>query len=118
MLLKNINGKSVGFNKIAIPTAEGFELLPADQVVYCEADDKYTHLILKNNSKIVACRTLKEIEEQVKAFNFFVRVHHSFIINLNEVIKYVRGEGGYVVMTNGSIVNVSRSRKQSLLKFF
>jgi two-component system, LytTR family, response regulator len=118
ILLKQIHGKNSGFNKIAVPTSEGFELIPADQVVYCEASDNYTYLFLKNKSKTIACRTLKEMEEQLQDFNFFVRVHHSYIVNLNEVTKYVRGEGGYLVMSEGSTVNVSRSRKESLMKWF
>ena len=118
MLLKQIQGKEHHFNKIAVPTSEGFELIPADQVLYCEANDNYTHLFLKNKNKIIACRTLKEMEEQLQDFPFFVRVHHSYLVNLNEVTKYVRGEGGYLVMSNGSTVNVSRSRKESLMKFF
>lgn len=118
MLLKKINGSNTGFNKIAIPTAEGFELIPSDQVLYFEADDNYTHVFLKNRNKIIACRTLKKIEEQIQDFNFFVRVHNSYMVNLNEVVKYVRGEGGYLVMSNNASVNVSRSRKDALLKFF
>jgi two-component system LytT family response regulator len=118
MLLKKIHGVSTGFNKIAVPTAEGFELIPTDQVLYFEANDNYTHLFLKNKNKIIACRTLKEMEIQIQDFNFFVRVHNSYMVNLNEVIKYVRGEGGYLVMSNDSSVSVSRSRKDALLKFF
>ncbi len=118
LLLKKVNGINSGFNKIAVPTAEGFELIPADQVLYLEANDNYTHLFLKNKNKIIACRTLKEMELQIQDFNYFVRVHNSYMVNLNEVVKYVRGEGGYLVMSNNSSVNVSRSRKDSLLKFF
>lgn len=118
MLLKQVQGKEHHFNKIAVPTSEGFELVPADQVIQCEANDNYTHLNLKNKTKIIACRTLKEMEEQLQDFPFFVRVHHSWLVNLNEVIKYVRGEGGYLVMSDGSTVNVSRSRKEALMKFF
>lgn len=118
MLLKQVNHKGSGFHKIAVPTAEGFELIPADQVVRCEANDNYSHLFTKNKNKIIACRTLKEMEEQLQDFSFFVRVHHSYLVNMNEVIKYVRGEGGYLVMSDGSTVNVSRSRKEALLKFF
>jgi two-component system, LytTR family, response regulator len=118
MLLKQIQTKDHQFNKIAVPTVEGFELIPADQVVRCEADDKYTHLFLKNKTKITACRTLKEVEEQLHDFTFFIRVHHSHVVNLNEVTKYIRGEGGYLVMSDNSSVNVSRSRKDALLKLF
>jgi len=118
MLLKQIQNKNHHFNKIAVPTADGFELIPADQVIRCEADDNYTHLFLKSNRKIIACRTLKEMEEQLHDFSFFVRVHHSYLVNLNEVTKYIRGEGGYLIMSDGTSVNVSRSRKEGLLKFF
>jgi two-component system LytT family response regulator len=118
MLLKQIQDKDHHFNKIAVPTAEGFELIPADQVIRCEADDNYTHLFIKSNRKIIACRPLKEMEEQLHDFSFFIRVHHSYLVNLNEVTKYIRGEGGYLVMSDGSNINVSRSRKDSLMKYF
>ena len=115
LLLKQIQVKGNHFNKLAVPTSEGFELIPADQLMRCEASENYTHLYLKNTQKIIACRTLKEIEEQLKDFNFFMRVHHSHIINLNEVIRYIRGEGGYLVLSDGTSVNVSRNRKEFLL---
>ena len=116
MLLRRVHQKGTGLQKIAIPTAEGFELVPAEQIIHCEADDNYTHLFLKNKSKITACRTLKEMEEQLQEFPFFIRIHHSHLANLNEVTKYVRGEGGYLVLSDGSTLNVSRSRKDMLLK--
>ena len=59
MLMNQVHHKETGFKKIAIPTLDGFELIPVDQVIRCEADDNYTHLFLKNKNKIVACRTLK-----------------------------------------------------------
>ena len=118
MLLNQVQGKNRGFNKIAVPTAEGFELIPAEQVIRCEANDNYTYFFLKNKSKIIACRTLKDIEEQLTDFPSFVRVHNSHMVNLNEVTKYVRGEGGYLLMSDNATVNVSRSRKDSLLKHF
>lgn len=118
MLLKQVQGKEHHFTRVAIPTSEGFELVPADQVVHCEASDNYTHLFLKNKVKLIACRTLKDMDEQLQHFGFFLRVHHSHIANLNEVIKYVRGEGGYLVMSDGATVNVSRSHKEILMQRF
>ena len=120
MLMDRVQQKETGFafSKIAIPTVDGFELVSADQVMLCEADDNYTHLILKNKSRVTACRTLKEMEEQLQEFTFFLRVHHSYLVNLNEVKRYIRGEGGYLVMSDDSTVNVSRSRKDTLLKYF
>jgi two-component system, LytTR family, response regulator len=118
MLIDQLHYRENGFTKFAVPTAEGFEMIPAETVIRCEADDNYTHLFLKNKNKITACRTLKEMEEQLSDFKYFVRVHHSYIVNLNEVDKYIRGEGGYLIMSDGTTVNVSRSRKEALLKFF
>jgi two-component system LytT family response regulator len=118
ILIDQIHHKETGFTKIALPTNEGFELVLADQLIRCEAHSNYTHLFLKNRTRIVACRTLKEMEEQLIDFNYFLRVHHSYIVNLNEVTKYIRGEGGYLIMADGSTVNVSHSRKDALLKYF
>jgi two-component system LytT family response regulator len=106
------------FHNIAIPTIEGFELVPAAEIEWCEAEDNYTHLHLKDGRKITACRTLREVEEQLKDYSFFLRVHHSYMVNLNEIARYIRGEGGYLVMNDGVTINVSRSRKESLMQVF
>jgi two-component system LytT family response regulator len=118
ILLQQVQHKGSEFSKIAVPTADGFELITADQVLRCEADNNYTYFYLKNKNKVVACRSLKEVEAQLQSFPYFLRIHNSFIINLNEVTRYVRGEGGYVIMSDGSSVNVSRSRKEALMKLF
>ncbi len=55
------------------------------------------------------------MEEQMQDFNFFIRIHNSHLVNLNEVVRYVRGEGGYLVLTDNSTVSVSRTRKDSLM---
>ncbi len=118
LLINQLNNREGMIGRIAIPTTEGFELVPVDQIVYCEADDNYTRFYLKSKARILASRSLKEIEEQLKEHPSFVRVHHSYMANLNEVTKYVKGEGGYLVMSDGATVNVSRSRKEALLKYF
>lgn len=118
MLLDKIQNRENGLTKIAVPIAEGFELVSAVDIITCEADNNYTYLHLKNKRKIIACRTLKEVEEQLESFSSFIRVHHSYIVNMNEVVKYIRGDGGYLSMSDGSTVDVSRSRKAALLKFF
>jgi two-component system LytT family response regulator len=118
MLMDQIQHKENNLNKIAIPTLDGFELIMVDQIIQCEANDNYTHVFLKSGKKVTACRTLKEIEEQLEEFSSFLRIHHSYVVNLNEANKYIRGDGGYLVMNNGSTINVSRSRKALLLKKF
>ena len=118
MLMDHVHNKGNKITRVAVPTSEGFELIPAEEIIYCEADDNYTHLFLKNKRKIIACRTLKEVEEQLADFASFIRVHHSYMVNLNEVNKYVRGEGGYLIMSDSTTVNVSRSRKDALMRIF
>jgi len=118
MLIDHLQNRGQKFTRVAVPTSEGFELIPAEEIIYCEADDNYTYFYLKNKRKTIACRTLKEVEEQLTGFASFIRVHHSYMVNLNEVKKYIRGEGGYLIMSDGTTVNVSRSRKDALMKLF
>jgi two-component system LytT family response regulator len=94
---------------------EGLQMLPVDSIIHCASDSNYTILTLRDQQRVVASRTLKEIEELLEDHSF-LRVHHSSVVNLNEISKYVRGEGGYLVMSDGSTVNVSRSRKEGLLR--
>jgi len=115
ILLQKLSHPTIPVNKIAIPTMEGLQMIFVESVVSCSADSNYTILLLKNKQKIIASRTLKEIEEMLEDYAF-ARVHHSSLVNLNEVEKYVRGEGGYLIMSDGSTVDVSRSRKEILLR--
>ena len=115
MLLQKLKNPAIPINKIAIPTMEGFQLIRAESIISCESDSNYTHLFLKDKRKIIASRNLKDIEELLEDFPF-IRVHNSHIVNINEVDKYIKGEGGYLIMSNGSTINVSRSRKELLMK--
>lgn len=116
LLLSRIHNRDLQLHKLAIPTNDGYVLISVDQIIFCEANDNYTHFHLRGGKNIAACRTLKEIEEQLSEFPFLIRVHHSYLVNLNEVLRYVRGEGGYLVMNDGTSINVSRSRKEPLLR--
>jgi two-component system LytT family response regulator len=100
--------------RIAIPTNEGLLFINVSEIILCEADGVYTLFFLKNGDKLLVSKILKEYEELLTEHGF-VRVHHSSLINLKEVKKYVRGDGGYVVMTNGANVNVSKRRKEAFL---
>ncbi len=102
-------------NRIALPTMEGLQIVPVDTILFCNSSSNYTILVLKDKQKITISRTLKEIEEMLEGYPF-LRVHHSFLVNLHEIKKYIRGEGGTLLMSDGSTVDVSRSRKEVLLK--
>jgi two-component system LytT family response regulator len=73
--------------------------------------------MLKHAKKVLVSRTLKEIEELLDG-HAFLRIHHSYLVNLNEIVRYIRGEGGYVIMSDNTSITVSRSRKDALLKSF
>jgi len=115
LLLQKLKHPAIPISKIAIPTMEGFQLLAAESIISCESDGNYTCLFLKDKRKVIASRNLKEMEEILEDYPF-VRVHHSHMVNINEVEKYIKGEGGYLILSDGSSINVSRSRKELLLK--
>ena len=115
ILLQKLNPGVNSIQNIAVPTMEGLQMIPIDSIISCASEGNYTTLHLKNKQKITASRNLKEIEEILED-RPFIRVHHSWLVNLNEINKYVKGEGGYLVMNDGSSVDVSRSRKEMLLK--
>jgi two-component system LytT family response regulator len=100
--------------KIAVPTFDGLQMISAEEIVKCTADESYTHITLTNGSKLVVSRILKEFEDLLSDYNFF-RVHNSSLINLAHVKKYVKGEGGYVIMCDDETVEVSRRKKNELL---
>src|SRR5678816_2271598 len=115
ILLQKIHQPSTPINKLAMPTMEGLQMIPVDSIINCESDSNYTILQLKNSKKLIVSRTLKEIEELLEEHSF-VRVHRCYLANMNEVEKYVKGEGGYLVMSDGTTIDVARNKKEVLLK--
>lgn len=115
LLFSRIEGKNI--NRIALPSAEGLDFVVPTEIVRCESQSNYTMVYFANKRKVLVSRTLKEIEEMLSGHGFF-RVHHSHLINLNNMVRYVKGSGGYLVMDDGVEVPVSRSRKESLLALF
>lgn len=115
ILLQKIHSHTPAITKVALPTMEGLQMIPVDSIISCESERNYTLLFLKDKRKITVSKILKEIEEMLDEFSF-LRVHHSYIVNINEISKYVKGEGGYLIMSDGSSIDVSRSRKDILLQ--
>jgi two-component system LytT family response regulator len=115
ILLQRLQHQPTSINKIALPTMDGLQMIPVDSIVSCASDRNYTVVMLKDKQKIIVSRILKDIEEMLDDYAF-LRVHHSYIVNLNEINRYIKGEGGYLIMNDGSSIDVSRSRKEILLK--
>ncbi|MDB5221793.1 MAG: DNA-binding response regulator [Chitinophagaceae bacterium] len=115
ILLQKVNHPSIPVQRIALPTMQGLELVPISSIISCSSNSNYTEFFLTDKRKILVSRTLKETEQMLEGYAF-MRVHHSHIINLNEITKYIKGEGGYIIMTDGSTVDVSRSRKEALMQ--
>lgn len=108
------------FNKIAIPSLKGITFVPIEEIVWLESDSNYTvfHLAHPTGTqvrKIVASRTLKEFENILAPVQF-LRVHRSALINLLRIKEYTRGEGGTVLMDDGSEVEIARSEKKGFLE--
>jgi len=111
-LIENLEPTN-GNKKIGLPTMEGYHFIPISDILYCKADGNYTHLFIEGKPLIVS-RPLKDIQRQLPESTFF-RIHVSHLINRNHLEKYVRSEGGYVVMADGAELSVARSKKEVFL---
>jgi len=112
-----INNKSPLKERIAVSTQEGLLFIKISEIMYCVSDSNYTYIYLDNNKKVLVSKTLKEIEAML-VDEGFLRIHNSNLINLQKIEKYIRGDGGYVIMDDNKSLNVSRSKKEQLLAIF
>jgi two-component system LytT family response regulator len=103
--------------RIALTTGDGMIFVLTSDILYCQAESNYTSVILAGGKKIVVSKVLKDIDEALSGPDFF-RVHNSYLININQISKFVRGDGGYVVMQDGATVSISRSRRQEFMELF
>jgi len=102
-------------NKVAVPTFEGLLFIPIEEIIRIQSDRNYTEFYLNAKRKVVVTRSLKSYEELLSEFGF-IRVHHSHMINMNHLVKYIKGVGGYVIMSDQSKVDVSRRKKEEFLE--
>jgi two-component system LytT family response regulator len=112
VLFHNLKGQS---KRICVPVINGLVFLQVSDIIRCESDVNYTTIFLKDKQKLMVAKTLKEFEEMLTEYNFF-RVHNSHLINLSYIKNYVKGKGGYVVLNDGSEIEVSSRRKEAFLK--
>ena len=115
LLQQNLQHPKKLLHKLAIPTLEGLFFYNINDIIRLEANSNYTNIWFSNNTKILASKTLKEFEELLPEDIFF-RTHHSHLINLNFIKRYIKGDGGQIELQNGSFVDVSRRKKEEFLK--
>lgn len=112
-LVQNLRSTSENY-KLALPTSDGLFFVKVSDIIYCEASSNYTEIVTGDGKKHLVSRTLKEYDDMLTDHNFY-RIHNSYLINLNAIKKYVRGEGGYVVMNNDRSLDVSKRKKEGFL---
>lgn len=102
--------------RLALPSPEGLRMLLVKDILYCVADGESTRIYMLNTpAPSIVCRSLKEVDSLLKAKGFF-RVHHSYVVNLNHMDRYIKGDGGEIVMSDGNCIPVSRQRKQEFME--
>ena len=114
LLEQKISNKDLGKKQLAISTLEGIYFASLDEIIHVDADSSYTKIFLTTGDMIMSSKPLKYFEELLEDYDF-VRVHQSHIINLKHIRRYVRGDGGQVIMMNGAEIEVSRRKKDDLL---
>lgn len=108
--------KTGSMHQVALPTMNGLDFVPIDNIIYCQGEGSQTAAYLKTQSlPIILSKTLKECEDLFKNSEFY-RIHKSYLINLNHIKKYIKGKDGQVVMSNDKTLEVSRNYKDAFLE--
>lgn len=117
LLLNNIKRPKSKENKVPLPVMKGLEMVRVKDIIYCKADEDYTHVYLNlDNQKLVVTKSIKDFEELLTEYDFF-RVHHSFLVNKDYIKKYIKGEGGNILTENGVEIPVSRRKKNDFISW-
>jgi two-component system LytT family response regulator len=115
-LMHNIGQKDSPHKmKLCIPSVKGFQVIDIQDIIYCEASSNYTNIHFTNRPFICASRPIHEYEELLEDSSF-ARIHKSYVINLEHVKEYMRGEGGSILLSNGKELEVSRRKKEDFFK--
>ena len=113
--LANLNSNSAEFNKIALPTVDGYELERVNNIVYCQAEENYTKIVTNRNDVIMVAKTLKNIETLLPDKMFF-RIHKSYLVNLNYIKSYSKSQGYKITLENGVRLDVATRRNDEFLR--
>ena len=113
-LLHSLSHEKHKLEKIPVPHQNGTDFIDQNTILYCESSGNYTQIHVQDTQLLIS-KTLKHFEQLLNPA-LFLRVHHSYIVNVNHVTKYIKGEGGELILSNGASIRVSRSRKESVLQ--
>jgi len=116
-LFSQLQPSAIRTSKIALPIGDGMQFMEPDEIIRCQSDSNYTHIFLANGKKITMAKTLKEVEENIEGSPFY-RIHQSHLINMNHVDKFIKGDGAYVVMKDGTQISISRNKKEAFMETF
>ena len=105
------------YPSLALPAENGYTFIKKSDIIYLQADGSYTHIFLTNGQTVKVCRKLKEAQEMINS-DAFLRIHHSYVINLNHLKHYSDNEQTQVFLTNETQLTVSRSRRQNFFEKF
>ena len=114
-LIQQLKRTDDNFQKITLPTGNAFEIVNLKDIVRCEADTSYTIFYLSDKRKLMVSAGLKHYED-ILPENDFIRVHHHHLINMNHVQRFLKVDGGYAVMSDGTQIEISRRKKESFLE--
>jgi two-component system LytT family response regulator len=115
VLRHHLSGSRSQNDKITISTNEGVEFFEINQIVRVESSSNYSKIFFTNGKSIIVTRLLKDFEEILIPYRFY-RIHNSHLINLSHIKKYIRGDGGQVVMKNDEVIDVARRKKEEFLR--
>lgn len=115
IFLESGSGQNSQKTKISINSVEGIDFYQISDILYIESSSNYCKLHLTNGNTVLVTKLLKEFEELLMPYHFF-RIHHSYLINLKHLKKYIRGDGGQVVMDDNTVLDVSRRKKEEFMK--
>jgi len=114
-LIQHLKRSDEHFQKITLPTGNAYEIVNVKDIVRCEADGSYTTFYLSDKRKLMISAGLKHYEELLPEKDF-IRVHHHHLINMNHVIRFLKEDGGYAIMSDGSKIEISRRKKETFME--
>ncbi len=115
ILKSSMSEKKSQEDKIAIPTSEGLEFIPIKNILHIESSSNYCKIFFTESKSLLVTKLLKDFEDMLQPYHFY-RIHNSHLINLNYIQKYVKANGGQVMMKDGTLLDVARRKKEEFLK--